>query len=141
RRRRAPTGARRDASFSASDPWEGLQREMIATGPGAGDRDPAHLGDHRSSPELLPRVDLGHVHLDDGQAASLDRVAHGIGVVRPRAGVHDDRAESLAGRVVAPPDELALVIGLPPDHAVAELRRALLDPFHDLRERLGAVAL
>ena len=61
-------------------------------------------------------------------------------VVRPRAGV-DDHAVRPVVRLVAPVDELALVVRLPAAHGALELERPLVDPRLELGEAEAAVEL
>ena len=88
---RRPEGPRRRAQ-------QGIHPEQVAGGPEAGDLADRGRGDHRVVAELLPRVDVREVDLDDGDAHRGDRVAQRDRVVRQRAGVEDDALESLATR-------------------------------------------
>ena len=67
------------------------------------------------APPLLPLLDVGEMHLDDGDGEQLRRVVDSPGVVRPRPGVDDD-AVGPVERVVTPVDELAFVVRLPAAH-------------------------
>ena len=54
------------------------------------DLPPAHFGEDGLVPELLARMHVGHMHLDDGDFDSRDRVADGVGIVRERARIQND---------------------------------------------------
>src|SRR5215207_6045480 len=58
-----------------------------------------------------------------------------------RAGIDDDRLDALARGAQQPSDQVAFVVGLLPDHLVAERLRAVLDGRHDLLEGLRSVRL
>ncbi len=71
-------------------------------------------------------VDVGEVDLDRRQPGELERIADGVGVMRPGSGVeHQPVRKSLQPVQVL--DELALVIGLEEPRLEAELPRVLRD--------------
>src|SRR5215210_2971984 len=76
--------------------------------------------------------------LDDGDVEELDRVPDRVAVVRPGAGVDDDAVRPVE-RVVAPVDELALVIRLTAARRALEPLRPLVDPALELRQPEPAV--
>ena len=96
--------------------------------------------EHREPPPLLALVDVREVHLDDGHREELERVVDRPRVVRPRAGIDDHAVRPLV-RLVAPVDELALVVRLPAADRALELERPLVDPRLELGEPEAAVEL
>ena len=82
--------------------------------------------EHRHAAPLLPLVDVREVHLDHRDREELDRVADRPRVVSPRARV-DDHAVRPVERLVAPVDELTLVVRLTRTHGALELARPLVD--------------
>jgi hypothetical protein len=67
--------------------------------------------DHRMMPELLTRVNVGNMHLDQGRIQQGARVAHRVGVMSPRGGVEYHRG-GLVGGLVQPGDQLGFNVGL-----------------------------
>jgi len=62
-------------------------------------------------PELLPLVHVRDVHLDERGNQGGAGVTHSDRRVGPGAGVEHDR-RGCVGRLVQPPEQLALVVGL-----------------------------
>ena len=94
-------------------------------------------------PELLPGRGVGQVHLDQPPAAAGDHragVAHGIRVVGEGGRVQHDIGAGV-DRLVQPPDQLGLVVGLPEvNREPQQLPLGHDQPGH-VRERLRAVDL
>jgi hypothetical protein len=104
---------------------EVLQRQPVPVDAEPADHPGRDGGDHRVVPELLTRVDVGDVHLDQGRPQQGAGVAQRIGVVRPGAGVEHDRG-GLVGGGVQPAEHLGLVVGLPHSDVEAQ-RRTVAD--------------
>src|SRR5205085_6991281 len=98
------------------------------------------VGNDRVSPPLLPLVDVREVHLDDRNGERLERVVDRPGVMRPRGGIDDDPVDRVVG-VVAPFDELPLVVRLAALHRELELASPLVDAALELGDRNAAVEL
>jgi hypothetical protein len=79
------------------------------------DHSGGHRGDHRVVPELLPRVDVGDVHLDEWGSQQRTGVPQRVGVVGPRARVEHHGGALIGGRV-QPAEHLGLGVGLPDGH-------------------------
>ena len=117
-----------------------LERFAVAVRPLARDPLRRQVADHRRPPPFLALLDVREVHLDDGHPEELDRVADRVAVVRPRAGVEDDAVRPVE-RVVAPVDELALVVRLPAARRALVLVRPRVDAALELGEREAAVVV
>ncbi len=90
--------------------------------------------------ELLAGVDVGDVHLDEGQLGRLEGVAQGQAVVGQGAGVYQD-AVGAAGLRLQEIDDLTLVVRLEGRDLGAEFAGPLPHPVLDLFEGDGAVYL
>ena len=71
--------------------------------------------------------------LHDGHGEELERVVDRPRIVRPRTGIRDHAVRPLV-RLVAPVDELALVVRLPAARRALELDGPLVDPRLELGE-------
>src|SRR5215212_5875832 len=80
---------------------EVTQREVVAVDAQPADHAGGHGRDHRVVPELLARVDVRDVHLDERPTQQRARVAQRVRVVRPGARIQHDGG-TLVGRVVQP---------------------------------------
>src|SRR5436190_8896935 len=84
------------------------------------------------------------MHLDDRAGEDLKRVAHGVGIVRPRPWVHDQPVDAGAG-LVDHLDEVALAVRLPAADGQLQILGPVVDHRLELRQRrrpvVGRVAL
>src|SRR3990170_7349403 len=120
----APATCRRAPSRMLLEP---LERLPVPLGALSQDAVRDHVLDHRAAPPLLPLGDVREMDLDDRPPEELDGVADRVAVVRPRTRVEDDPVRP-APRVVAPVDELALVVRLEAADGDVECPRPLVDP-------------
>ena len=93
--------------------------------------------DARPAPRLA-LVDVREVHLDDRAREGLERVVDRPAVVRPRAGVENERV-GVVERRVEEFHVLALVVRLPAPHLEAELARPRVDLRLEVLQRPVAV--
>src|SRR5690606_33479001 len=84
---------------------ETVQGQPVPLHPQATDHPGGDRGDHRVVPELLPGVDVGQVHLNQGCPQQGAGVSDRVRVVRPRRGVQYYRRGLVRGGV-QPPDQL-----------------------------------
>src|SRR4051794_12958966 len=115
-----------------------FEGHLVAVGAMADEASGDEIGDDRLAPPLLPLVDVGQVHLDDRDRERLERIMDRPRVVRPGGGIDDDRVDGVV-RVVAPLDELALVVRLAAQDGELELPRPLVDPALELGDRQPSV--
>jgi hypothetical protein len=107
-----------------------VQREPVAVHPQTTDHTGSYRRDHRVVPELLPRVDVRDVHLDERRAQESAGVAERVRVMGPRPGVEHDRG-GVVGGLVQPGDHLRFGVSLSDLDLEAEL---LADPHTGLSE-------
>src|SRR6185312_5882964 len=137
-----PRGARAAVRFLNSFRFllQMFEGHLVAVGAMADEARGDEVGDDRLAPPLLPLVDVGQVHLDDRDRERLERVVDRPRVVRPGGGIDDDRVDGVV-RVMAPLDELALVVRLAALHGQLERTRPLVDAALELRDREASVEL
>jgi hypothetical protein len=87
------------------------EREVVSVDAEAADHAGRDGGDDRMVPEVLARVDVGDVHLDERPAQHRTRVAQRDRVVRPRRRV-EHNGGALVGGGVEPAEHRGLVVGL-----------------------------
>ncbi len=90
--------------------------------------------------ELLPRIDVGDVHLDEGEIGRRQGVAQGQAVVSEGAGV-DQGPVGPVGLLLQEVDDLALAVGLEGADLRSQLGGAPAHPVFDLGQGDGAVHL
>src|SRR3954453_910791 len=117
-----------------------LEGHLVAVGAVSDEARGYAAGADRLPPPLLPLVDVGEVDLDDRDRERLERIVDRPRIVRPRGGVDDDRGDGVV-RVVAPLDELALVVRLAALDGELERPRPLVDAALELRDRQAPVEL
>src|SRR6202162_1893827 len=110
-----------------------LERLAVAVCALTEDAGGCQIGHDGCASPLLPLLDVREGHFDDGCVEKLQSVANRVGVVSPRAGVHDDSVGPIE-RVVAPLDVLAFVICLTAANVAPESRSPLGDARLALRE-------
>ena len=69
----------------------------------------AHVRKHVSMAESFARVDVGHVHFDNGDTNALDAIAKGVAVVRVGAGIEHN---GIAVRLLKDVDKFAFDVAL-----------------------------
>jgi hypothetical protein len=108
------------------------QRQMVAVHTQTADHAGGDRGDDRMVPELLARMDVGDVHLDERSAQHRTGVAQRDRVVRPRRRV-EHNGGALVGGGVEPSEHHRLVVGL----ADLDLESELLAGAHASGGKLG----
>ena len=121
-------------------PDDELERLAVAVRPLADEARGHDVLEDREPAPLLALEDVREVHLHDGHGEELERVADRPRVVRPGTGIRDHAVRPLV-RLVAPVDELALVVRLPAARRALELEGPLVDPRLELGEPETAVEL
>ena len=108
------------------------QRQVVAVHTQTADHAGGDRGDDRMVPELLARMDVGDVHLDERSAQHRTGVAQRDRVVRPRRRV-EHNGGALGGGGVEPSEHHRLVVGL----AHLDLESELLAGAHASGGKLG----
>ncbi len=88
-----------------------LKREPVAVHAQTADHPGGYRRDDRVVAELLARMDVGDVHLDQRRAQQGTGVAERVREMRPRPGVEHDRGRVIGG-LVQPADHLGFGVGL-----------------------------
>src|SRR5690242_3192283 len=113
RGKRGPEQSTRAPTVPAGLPTAGdvLQREPVAVHAEPADHPGRHGRHYRTVPELLARVDVGDVHLDQRGVEQRAGVADRVAVVRPGPRV-EHHGGPLVGRRVQPLQHLVFGVGL-----------------------------
>ena len=90
----------------------GSQRQQVAVDAKAAYLAAHDVGEHRHMAKRLARMDVGHVHLNDRALQNRQRVADGVAVVRPGAGIDQYRVHAFAMGAVDALAHLAFDVGL-----------------------------
>src|SRR5579871_3112085 len=136
----APRAARAGGRSGSSMLLQVVEGHAVAVGAVTDEAGGDEVGKNGRTAPFLALVDVREVHLDERDLEELERVVDRPLVVRPRAGVDDDAVDGVV-RVVAPLDELPLVVRLPALHGQLSLTRPLVDPALELGDRQAAVQL
>src|SRR5207245_6142430 len=118
----------------------GVECQLVAARPVAAEPRSDEVFDDRLAPPLLTPFDVREVHLDNRDRQRLESIVDRPRIVRPCAGIDDDPVDDVV-RVVAPLDELPLVVRLAALDGQLELPRPLVDPALELGDRQAAVKL
>ena len=77
----------------------------------------AYVGQNIGVAEGFARIDVGHVHLDNGDTNTLDAIAKGVAVVRVGAGIEHN---GIAIRLLKDVDKFAFDVALGANHLSAK---------------------
>jgi hypothetical protein len=129
---------RRRGALAVAALREMVQGQPVPVHAEAADDSGRYRRDHRVVPELLARVDVGDVHLDQRRPQQGAGVPDRVRVMRPRPGVEHDRG-GVVGGVVKPSDQFGLGVGLSDFDLEAEFLADPHTPPHEVRVRGDAV--
>jgi hypothetical protein len=129
---------RRRGALAVAALREMVQGEPVPVHAEAADDSGRYRRDHRVVPELLTRVDVRDVHLDERRAQQGAGVPDRVRVMRPRPGVEHDRS-GVVGGLMQPSDQFGLGVGLSDFDLEAEFLADPHTPPHEIRVRRDAV--
>lgn len=116
-----------------------LYGQFVTLGTESGNHAGRDVREERMLPEVLPRKNVGQVHLDERDGNAQQGIAQGDAGMRERTRIENDQGDALLAGTVYPLHQLVLRITLEPFQLVTEpVRRNLGLPDHFLK-RLATV--